>query len=58
MGLEASASIDIDEKDSTVVSQLAAQLIADLRTQSHEVALAALAEAGALLLNAKHRELT
>lgn len=56
MGLEASASIDIDAKDSITVSQLAAQLIADLQTQSHEVALAALAEAGALLLNAKQRE--
>lgn len=56
MGLEASASIDIDEKDSIAVSQLATQLIADLQTQSHEVALAALAEAGALLLNAKQRE--
>ena len=58
MGLEASASIDIDEKDSIAVSQLASQLIADLQTQSHEVALAALAEAGALLLNAKQREST
>ena len=56
MGLEASASIDIDSKDSTAVSQLATKLIADLQTQSHEVALAALAEAGALLLNAKQRE--
>ena len=56
MGLEASISIDIDSKDSTTVSQLATKLIADLLPQSHEVALAALAEAGALLLNAKHRE--
>ena len=56
MGLEASASIDIDSKDSAAVSQLATKLIADLQTQSHEVALAALAEAGALLLNAKQRE--
>jgi hypothetical protein len=56
MGLEASISIDIDSKDSTTVSQLATKIIADLLPQSHEVALAALAEAGALLLNAKHRE--
>ena len=56
MGLEASVSIDIDSKDSTAVSQLATKLIADLQAQSHEVALAALAEAGALLLNAKQRE--
>lgn len=56
MGLEASASIDIDSKDSAAVSQLATKLIADLQNQSHEVALAALAEAGALLLNAKQRE--
>lgn len=56
MGLEASASIDIDSKDSTTVSQLATKLIADLQAQSHEVALAALAEAGALLLKAKQRE--
>lgn len=56
LGLEASVSIDIDTKDSITVSKLASQLIADLQTQSHEVALAALAEAGALLLNAKQRE--
>ena len=58
MGLEASASIDIDTKDSSRVSQLATKLIADLQSQSHEVALAALAEAGALLLTAKQREET
>ncbi|OQW85983.1 MAG: ATP-binding protein [Rhodoferax ferrireducens] len=56
MGLEASASIDIDAKDSAMVSQLASKLIADLQTQSHEVALAALAEAGALLLQTKQSE--
>lgn len=58
MGLEASASIDIDSKDSTTVSQLATKLIADLQAQSHEIALAALAEAGALLLSTKQREET
>jgi len=57
MGLEASASIDIDAKDSATVSKLAAKLIADLQSQSHEIALAALAEAGAQLLNVKqHKE--
>jgi hypothetical protein len=55
-GVEASTSIDIDSKDAAAVSHLASQLIADLQSQSHEIAIAALAEAGALLLKAKQRE--
>jgi hypothetical protein len=50
MGRDATASIDIDEIDSGAVSKLAARLLVDLRQQRHEVALAALVEAGALLL--------
>lgn len=50
MGRDATASVDIDESDSGTVSKLAAQLLVDLRQQRHELALAALAEAGALLL--------
>lgn len=55
-GAEASASIDIDEKDSKAVNDLAWQLAVHLQGQSHEIALAALAEAGARLLNAKIKE--
>ncbi len=57
MGREASASVDIDEREAAVVSRLAAQLVADLRTQRAEVALAALAEAGALLLESQSKEI-
>jgi hypothetical protein len=49
-GLEANASFDIDDKDAAQVSKLAARLVVDLQTQRREIALAALAEAGALLL--------
>ena len=49
-GLEANASFDIDDKDASQVSKLAARLVVDLQTQRREIALAALAEAGALLL--------
>lgn len=56
LGREASTSFDIDDKDSTLVSKLAGRLIADLQNQPRELALAALAEAGALLVNAKTEE--
>ncbi len=56
MGAEASASIDIDEKDSKAVNDLAWQLAGHLQGQSHEIALAALAEAGVRLLNSKIKE--
>jgi hypothetical protein len=49
-GLEANASFDIDDKDASQVSKLAARLVVDLQKQPREIALAALAEAGALLL--------
>jgi len=58
MGREAMASIDIDEKDSSTVSRLAAQLLASLQQQHRGVALAALAEAGALLLAPHQPEVT
>jgi hypothetical protein len=50
-GLEGSASFDIDEQDSPKVSRLATQLVVELQQQSREIALAALAEAGARLLS-------
>ena len=49
-GLEANASFDIDDKHASQVSTLATRLVADLQKQPREIALAALAEAGALLL--------
>lgn len=57
MGLEANAAFDIDERDAPLVSKLAARLIVDLQKQPREVALAALAEAGALLLQTDHEEI-
>jgi hypothetical protein len=57
MGLEANASFDIDEKDAPQVSKLAARLVVDLQSQPREVALAALAEAGALLLQTSVEEI-
>lgn len=55
-GLEASASFDIDDKDASQVSKLAARLVVDLQKQRREIALAALAEAGALLLKTSDEE--
>ena len=57
MGLEANASFDIDDKDASHVSKLAARLVVDLQKQRREVALAALAEAGALLLQTSDNEI-
>lgn len=57
MGRDASASVDIDERDAGVVTRLAAQLVADLQEQRRELALAALAEAGALLLRTPSKEI-
>jgi hypothetical protein len=56
-GLEANASFDIDDKDASQVSKLAARLVVDLQKQPREIALAALAEAGALLLQNSDEEL-
>jgi len=50
-GEEVVASVDIDERDSARVSKLASRLVADLQAQPKDIALAALAEAGALLFN-------
>lgn len=55
-GLEANASFDIDDKDASQVSKLAARLVVDLQKQPREIALAALAEAGALLLQNSDEE--
>ncbi|MDM0025737.1 ATP-binding protein [Variovorax saccharolyticus] len=55
-GREATTSFDIDDKDANAVSRLAGRLVADLQNQPRELALAALAEAGALLVNAKDEE--
>lgn len=57
MGQEVMASVDIDEKDSATVSKLAARLVVDLQQQRREVALAALAEAGALLFKPTNEEI-
>lgn len=56
-GLEANASFDIDDKDALQVSKLAARLVVDLQKQRREIALAALAEAGALLLQPSEEEI-
>jgi hypothetical protein len=50
-GEEVVASVDIDDRDSGTVSKLASRLVADLQAQPKDIALAALAEAGALLFN-------
>jgi hypothetical protein len=50
-GEEVVASVDIDERDAGTISKLASRLVADLQSQRQEIALAALAEAGALLFN-------
>jgi len=57
MGLEANASFDIDEKDAPQVSKLAAKLVVELQKNPREVALAALAEAGALFLQTSDEEI-
>lgn len=51
MGREASASIDIDDSEKSAVNELAHQLLIGLQGRRREVALAALAEAGTLLLS-------
>ena len=50
-GEEVVASVDIDDRDAGTVSKLASRLVADLQAQPKDIALAALAEAGALLFN-------
>ena len=57
-GQDVSVSVDIDGKDDAVVNKLAARLVADLRQQPRELALAALAEAGALLFKPLNEEVT
>jgi len=54
-GEEVVASVDIDDRDSGTVSKLASRLVADLQAQPKDIALAALAEAGALLFNKSNR---
>lgn len=49
-GRDVSATVDIDESEFGTVNHLAAKLLADLGAQRREIALAALAEAGELLL--------
>jgi hypothetical protein len=51
MGREFTASIDIDENEKAAVSELARDLLSKLQGPRREVALAALAEAGTLLLS-------
>jgi hypothetical protein len=55
-GVEGSASIDIDDQDSPKVSRIASRLVVELQKQSREIALAALAEAGARLLSQIDKE--
>ena len=50
-GEEVVASVDIDDREAGKVSKLASRLVADLQAQPKDIALAALAEAGALLFN-------
>jgi hypothetical protein len=50
-GEEVIVSVDIDDRDSGTVSKLASLLVAGLQAQPKDIALAALAEAGALLFN-------
>ena len=50
-GEEVVVSVDIDDRDTGTVSKLASRLVADLQEQPKDIALAALAEAGALLFN-------
>lgn len=49
LGTELTVSADIDERDSSTVKLVADQLIAELKNQPKEIALAALAEVGAAL---------
>jgi hypothetical protein len=55
-GQDVSFSVDIDKKDDVIVNKLAARLLADLCQQPREMALAALAEAGALLFKPPNEE--
>jgi len=55
-GQEVMATADIDDKDAAKVSKLADRLLVDLGAQPREVALAALAEAGALLFKSLSKE--
>jgi hypothetical protein len=54
-GDEVEASADIDLRDAPNVSKLASQLLVELQSQSPEIALAALAEAGALLFKSNKK---
>jgi hypothetical protein len=56
MGRDATATVDIDERDASVISRLAAQVLASLQQQRSDIALAALAEAGTLLLKIQQEE--
>ena len=56
-GQDILVSVDIDGKDDAAVNKLAARLVADLHQQPREVALAALAEAGALLFKPATEEI-
>ena len=59
MGREIAVSIDIDDKDSAAVSSLASRLVTQLLLECpRELALAALAEAGALLFEANAERIT
>jgi hypothetical protein len=50
-GEEVVVTVDIDDRHTGTVSKLASRLVADLQEQPKDIALAALAEAGALLFN-------
>lgn len=55
-GKDASGSVDIDESDQDLVNEIAQELLLNLKQQRHEVALAALAEVGSLLLSGRTEE--
>lgn len=55
-GKEGNTTVDIDDREAKDVEALAGRLLAELGTYRREIALAALAEAGTLLINSMREE--
>jgi hypothetical protein len=55
-GHDASGSVDVSESDKPAIDQLVKELLVTMREKRPEIVLAALAEAGVLLVNQKSKE--
>ena len=54
--MDASGSVEVAEKDVPAIDRLVKQLLADHQGEKSEIFLAALAEAGAYLVNRHNKE--